>query len=51
LAGLNEHLKDIFEIVRLDKAIPMFAAVPDAITALKQGCVQRPSDSLFNRPA
>jgi anti-sigma B factor antagonist len=51
MAGLNDHLKVIFEIVRLDKAIPMFATAPDAIGALKQGCVQRPSDALFNRPA
>jgi anti-sigma B factor antagonist len=51
LAGLNEHLKVIFEIVRLDKAIPMFATVPEAIAALKRGCVQPPSDALFNRSA
>jgi anti-sigma B factor antagonist len=51
LAGLNENLKTIFEIVRLDKAIPMFVTVPDALAALKQGNVHPPSDALFNRPA
>jgi anti-sigma B factor antagonist len=49
LTGLNPNLKTIFEMVRLDKTIPTFASVADAIAALKQGAVQPPEEALFNR--
>jgi anti-sigma B factor antagonist len=51
LAGLNEQLKSIFEIVRLDKAIPMFETASDAVDAVLQGTLQPASPSLFTRPA
>ena len=47
LTGLNDDLKTTFEIVRLDKAIPIFPTVKEAVTALKQGTVHPPADSLF----
>jgi len=39
LTGLNETLKAIFEVVNLDKAIPIFASTPAAKIALKEGRV------------
>jgi anti-sigma B factor antagonist len=51
LAGLNEQLKSIFEIVRLDKAIPMFETARAAVDAITQGGLQPASPSLFTRPA
>ena len=39
LTGLNETLKAIFEVVMLDKAIPIFASTPAAKIALKEGRV------------
>ena len=47
LTGLNDDLKTTFEIVRLDKAIPIFPTVNEAVAALKHGTVQPPADSLF----
>jgi anti-sigma B factor antagonist len=51
LIGLNRNLASIFEIVKLDKAIPMFGNVTEAITAIKQRALQAPPTSLFDRPA
>lgn len=47
LVGLNQDLKSIFEMVKLNEAIPMFATVPEATAALKEGSLQAPPTSLF----
>ena len=51
LVGLNQTLRSIFEIVRLDKAIPMFDQRAEAIAAIHRGTVQPPSADFFDRPA
>ena len=51
LVGLNQNLKSIFEMVKLDKAIPMFGTVTEATAALKQGSLGAPPSSLFDGPA
>jgi anti-sigma B factor antagonist len=51
LAGLNDQLKSIFKIVRLDKAIPMFETTQDAVNAIVEGSIQPASPSLFKRSA
>lgn len=51
LAGLNDQLKSIFKIVRLDKAIPMFQTAKEAVDAIVQGSIQPASPSLFKRSA
>src|SRR6476646_2388093 len=35
LTGLNENLRTVFEIVRLDRVIPVFATNAEAIAALR----------------
>ena len=51
LTGLNDALRTIFEIVRLDKVIPIFGSRPEAIAALKAGTVAPPEPSIFDRSA
>ena len=51
LSGLNDTLRTIFEIVRLDKVIPIFASRAEAIAALKAGSVLPPEPSIFDRSA
>ena len=51
LTGLNETLTTVFEIVRLDKVIPIYASPEEARAALKQGLVQPPRAALFDRSA
>jgi anti-sigma B factor antagonist len=51
LTALNERLKAIFEIVGLDKTIPIFATTPAAKIALKEGRVPSARDALINRSA
>lgn len=51
LAGLNETLRTVFEIVRLDKVIPIFGSAIEARAAVKQGLVQPPERALFDRSA
>jgi len=51
LAGLNDQLKSIFKIVRLDKAIPMFETTKEAVDAIEQGAILPASPSLFRRTA
>jgi anti-sigma B factor antagonist len=51
LVGMNSNLKTTFEIVRLDKAIPSFATVAEAIDALKRGAVLPPPTAFFKRSA
>jgi ABC-type transporter Mla MlaB component len=49
LAGLNENLRTVFEIVRLDQVIPVFSSNAEAIGALKEGTVHPPGAALFGR--
>ena len=51
LAGMNETLVTIFEIVRLDKVIPIFGSRAEAMAALQQGLVQAPGAEIFDRSA
>ena len=51
LAGLNDTLHTVFEIVRLDKVIPIFATRAEAIAALKAGTVAPPEAAIFDRSA
>jgi anti-sigma B factor antagonist len=41
LCGLSDELKEIFQIVRLDRTIPMFATVDEAANAIRNGEVAR----------
>jgi anti-sigma B factor antagonist len=47
LTGLNDELKNIFAMVRLDGTIPIFPGVKEAIAALKAGTVRPPDPALF----
>ena len=49
LAGLNENLRTVFEIVRLDQVIPVFSTNAEAIDALRDGNVHPPGAALFGR--
>lgn len=51
LTGLNENLRAVFEIVRLDQVIPIFPSIADAVAAVKAGRVHPPEAALFRRPA
>ena len=51
LAGLNDTLETVFEIVRLDKVIPIFETRADAVAALKAGAVAPPEAAIFDRSA
>lgn len=51
LTGLNENLRAVFEIVRLDQVIPIFPSNAEAIAALQSGAVQPPVSELFGRSA
>ncbi len=51
LVGMNQSLRTIFEIVRLDQVIPIFATTAEARDALAGGRVQPPGQALFKRPA
>lgn len=51
LVGMNPTLKTTFEIVRLDKAIPSFGTLGEAVDALKRGAVLPAPTAFFNRSA
>jgi anti-sigma B factor antagonist len=51
VTGLNDTLRTIFEIVRLDKVIPIFGSRGEAIAALKMGSVVPPEPAIFDRSA
>lgn len=51
LAGLNESLKTTFEVVRLDKVIPIFSTTAEARSAIGEGRLRPPGPELFDRPA
>jgi len=41
LCGLSDKLKEIFQIVQLDRIIPMFATINEAANAIRNGEVAR----------
>ena len=49
LTGLNETLRTIFEIVRLDTVVPIFRTREDAVAALCEGRIQPPASAMFDR--
>ncbi len=51
IGGAGEHLHHIFEIVRLDRAMPIFADAVIAREALTNNCVPAPSEPLFRSAA
>ena len=51
LAGLNGQLKTIFEIVRLDRTIPIFANTAEAIDAFNRGKVAPAPSEFAKEPA
>ena len=51
LAGMNDTLQTIFEIVRLDQVVPIFTSRSDAISALQRGTVRPPAHAIFDRSA
>ena len=51
LSGLNDALRTTFEIVRLDKVIPIFESRAQAVAALKAGTVAPPEPAIFDRSA
>jgi len=51
LVGLNNQLKSIFEIVRLDETISIFTTQDEAVEAFKRGELSPASSDMFKRPA
>ena len=51
LVGLNDQLKTIFQIVRLDETIPIFPTTVAAIEAFNRGELAPASSDMFKRPA
>lgn len=51
LAGLNENLQTIFEIVRLEKVLAIFPTRRDALAAVARGDVQPMAQKFFARSA
>lgn len=51
LTGLNETLRTVFEIVRLDKVIPIYPSTDAAREAIARGLVQPPRAAIFDRTA
>jgi anti-sigma B factor antagonist len=51
LTSLHENLKTAFQIVGLDRAIPAFETMDEAVAALKRGTIQPPSETLFKKSA
>ena len=51
LTGLNENLRTVFEIVRLDQVISAFPTNAEAVAAVKEGSIRPPGAALFGRSA
>jgi anti-anti-sigma factor len=47
IAGLTDQVRHIFEVVGLDRVIPMFPTVPEAVAALSNGTVPDCAEALF----
>ena len=47
IGGVSDNLRTIFEIVRLDRAMPIFADARTAKNALISGCLPSVSEPLF----
>ncbi len=49
LAAPTEHVRTVFEIVQLWRALPTFDNVDSAIAALRSGSMVEPAEPLFHR--
>ena len=49
IAGPTEHVRTLFEIVQLEKALPVFDNVTAAVSAMRNGSMPRPAEPLFRR--
>lgn len=47
ITGLTEQVRHIFDVVRLDQVMPIFATVPEAVAALSDGHVPPCPEVLF----
>jgi anti-anti-sigma regulatory factor len=47
IAGLTEHVDHVFNIVRLDKAVPVFRTAVEAVRTLGNGGAPAPPEPLF----
>jgi anti-anti-sigma factor len=47
IAGLTDQVRHIFEVVGLDRVIPLFATVPEAVAALSEDALPACSGRLF----
>ena len=49
VAAPTEHVRTVFEIVQLEKALPIFDTVDAAVAAIRSGSLPRPAQPLFRR--
>lgn len=49
IGGMSDAVKEIFEIIKLEKAMPVFASRKAALEALDQGKIKEPEKPLFPR--
>ena len=47
IGGMSNAVKEIFEIIKLEKAMPVFETREAAVEALKQRKIQEPREPLF----
>lgn len=50
LTGLNDTLRSIFEVVRLDTLVSIFPSQKDALEAIRKGQVRSPKAGVFDLP-
>ncbi len=49
VAAPSEHVRTVFDIVQLGKALPIFDNVDEAVGAVRSGYLARPAEPLFHR--
>ena len=49
VAAPTEHVRTVFDIVQLGRALPIFDTVEAAITAMRSGSMPQPAEPLFHR--
>ena len=47
IAGATSAVRHVLDVVQLEKALPIFESVEEAITATRDGCVPVPDEPLF----
>ena len=47
IGGMSEAVRQIFEIIRLEKAMPVFETKEAALEAFEQGKIKEPPEPLF----